>query len=102
MKKFHISVHVFYSDDVHFKTNPKIPGIDLNSVRLLFDMLMKPDFARLLEQVGQENENIADMLKMAPFFFFSFFVWENLASNCKLLYCNHWRHSELLLGGERK
>lgn len=74
MKKFHISVHVFYSDDVHFKTNPKIPGIDLNSVRLLFDMLMKPDFARLLEQVGQENENIADMLKMAPFFFFSFFV----------------------------
>ena len=39
------------SDDSHFKTNPKVPGIDLNSVRLLFETLSKPPFARLLEQV---------------------------------------------------
>uniref|UniRef100_A0A8C8DZF6 HECT and RLD domain containing E3 ubiquitin protein ligase 3 n=1 Tax=Oryzias sinensis TaxID=183150 RepID=A0A8C8DZF6_9TELE len=30
------------SDDAHFKTNPKIPGIDLNSVRMLFETLSKP------------------------------------------------------------
>uniref|UniRef100_A0A8C2JGA0 HECT and RLD domain containing E3 ubiquitin protein ligase 3 n=1 Tax=Cyprinus carpio TaxID=7962 RepID=A0A8C2JGA0_CYPCA len=39
------------SDDGHFKTNPKVPGIDFNAVRLLFETLMKPAFARLLEQV---------------------------------------------------
>uniref|UniRef100_A0A7N9AQC3 HECT and RLD domain containing E3 ubiquitin protein ligase 3 n=1 Tax=Mastacembelus armatus TaxID=205130 RepID=A0A7N9AQC3_9TELE len=39
------------SDDTHFKTNPKIPGIDLNSVRLLFETLSKPAFSGLLEQV---------------------------------------------------
>uniref|UniRef100_A0A4W4FTQ7 HECT domain-containing protein n=1 Tax=Electrophorus electricus TaxID=8005 RepID=A0A4W4FTQ7_ELEEL len=39
------------SDDKHFKTNPKVPGIDLNLVRLLFDTLMKPAYSRLLEQV---------------------------------------------------
>lgn len=39
------------SDDVHFKTNPKIPGIDLNSVRTLFATLSKPAFSVLLEQV---------------------------------------------------
>uniref|UniRef100_A0A673X224 HECT and RLD domain containing E3 ubiquitin protein ligase 3 n=1 Tax=Salmo trutta TaxID=8032 RepID=A0A673X224_SALTR len=33
------------SDDSHFKTNPKVPGIDLNSVRLLFETLSKPPFA---------------------------------------------------------
>ncbi|XP_063074747.1 probable E3 ubiquitin-protein ligase HERC3 isoform X2 [Engraulis encrasicolus] len=46
------------SDDGHFKTNPKIPGIDLHSVRLLFDLLMKPDFARLLEQVTKSFESL--------------------------------------------
>lgn len=40
-----------HSDDIHFKTNPKIPGIDLNSVRLLFETLSKPAFSDLLEQV---------------------------------------------------
>ncbi|XP_016124859.1 probable E3 ubiquitin-protein ligase HERC3 [Sinocyclocheilus grahami] len=39
------------SDDGHFKTNPKVPGIDFNAVRLLFETLMKPAFARLLEQM---------------------------------------------------
>lgn len=46
-----IVLHFFCSDDGHFKTNPKVPGIDLNSVRLLFEMLMKPAYSRLLEQV---------------------------------------------------
>lgn len=41
----------FLSDDAHFKTNPKIPGIDLNSVRMLFATLSKPAFSGLLEQV---------------------------------------------------
>uniref|UniRef100_A0AAQ6A425 HECT domain-containing protein n=1 Tax=Amphiprion ocellaris TaxID=80972 RepID=A0AAQ6A425_AMPOC len=41
----------FLSDDNHFKTNPKIPGIDLNSVRMLFETLSKPAFSGLLEQV---------------------------------------------------
>uniref|UniRef100_A0A671RTG0 HECT domain-containing protein n=1 Tax=Sinocyclocheilus anshuiensis TaxID=1608454 RepID=A0A671RTG0_9TELE len=46
-----ISTCCFHSDDGHFKTNPKVPGIDFNAVRLLFETLMKPTFARLLDQV---------------------------------------------------
>ncbi|XP_028832428.1 putative E3 ubiquitin-protein ligase HERC3 isoform X2 [Denticeps clupeoides] len=46
------------SDDSHFKTNPKLPGIDLKSVRLLFETLMKPSFSRLLEQATKSFENL--------------------------------------------
>ncbi|KAF5898051.1 putative E3 ubiquitin-protein ligase HERC3, partial [Clarias magur] len=46
------------SDDVHFKTNPKVPGIDLNSVRLLFEILMKPAYSRLLEQTMKSFESL--------------------------------------------
>ncbi|XP_072534619.1 probable E3 ubiquitin-protein ligase HERC3 [Salminus brasiliensis] len=46
------------SDDCHFKTNPKVPGIDLNSVRLLFETLMKPGYARLLEQTTKSFESL--------------------------------------------
>ncbi|XP_015200074.1 probable E3 ubiquitin-protein ligase HERC3 isoform X1 [Lepisosteus oculatus] len=46
------------SDDGHFKTNPKIPGIDLSSVRLLFQTLMKPSFSRLLEQATKSFESL--------------------------------------------
>ncbi|XP_047009907.1 probable E3 ubiquitin-protein ligase HERC3 isoform X1 [Ictalurus punctatus] len=46
------------SDDGHFKTNPKVPGIDLNSVRLLFEMLMKPAYSRLLEQTTKSFESL--------------------------------------------
>ncbi|XP_030643542.1 putative E3 ubiquitin-protein ligase HERC3 [Chanos chanos] len=46
------------SDDGHFKTNPKVPGIDLNSVRLLFETLMKPAFSRLLEQATKSFESL--------------------------------------------
>ncbi|KAJ8388267.1 hypothetical protein AAFF_G00135280 [Aldrovandia affinis] len=46
------------SDDGHFKTNPKVPGIDLNSVRVLFETLMKPAFSRLLEQATKSFESL--------------------------------------------
>ncbi|XP_066534817.1 probable E3 ubiquitin-protein ligase HERC3 [Hoplias malabaricus] len=46
------------SDDGHFKTNPKVPGINLNSVRLLFETLMKPAYARLLEQTTKSFESL--------------------------------------------
>uniref|UniRef100_A0AAY5EMD4 HECT domain-containing protein n=1 Tax=Electrophorus electricus TaxID=8005 RepID=A0AAY5EMD4_ELEEL len=46
------------SDDKHFKTNPKVPGIDLNLVRLLFDTLMKPAYSRLLEQITKSFESL--------------------------------------------
>ncbi|KAI5616862.1 putative E3 ubiquitin-protein ligase HERC3, partial [Silurus asotus] len=46
------------SDDCHFKTNPKVPGIDLKSVRLLFEMLMKPTYSRLLEQTTKSFESL--------------------------------------------
>lgn len=41
----------FLSDDAHFSTNPKIPGIDLSSVRMFFATLGTPAFSALLEQV---------------------------------------------------
>ncbi|MBN3297180.1 HERC3 ligase, partial [Amia calva] len=46
------------SNDGHFRTNPKIPGIDLKSVRLLFETLMKPTFSRLLEQATKSFESL--------------------------------------------
>uniref|UniRef100_A0A3Q1BZ25 HECT domain-containing protein n=1 Tax=Amphiprion ocellaris TaxID=80972 RepID=A0A3Q1BZ25_AMPOC len=46
------------SDDNHFKTNPKIPGIDLNSVRMLFETLSKPAFSGLLEQATKSFESM--------------------------------------------
>lgn len=46
------------SDDTHFKTNPKIPGIDLNSVRLLFETLSRPAFSGLLEQATKSFESL--------------------------------------------
>ncbi|XP_026059518.1 probable E3 ubiquitin-protein ligase HERC3 [Carassius auratus] len=46
------------SDDGHFKTNPKVPGIDFNAVKLLFETLMKPAFARLLEQATKSFESL--------------------------------------------
>uniref|UniRef100_A0A8C2DV79 HECT domain-containing protein n=1 Tax=Cyprinus carpio TaxID=7962 RepID=A0A8C2DV79_CYPCA len=53
-----ISTCCFHSDDGHFKTNPKVPGIDFNAVRLLFETLMKPAFARLLEQATKSFESL--------------------------------------------
>jgi hypothetical protein len=37
--------------DEHFKTSPKIPGIDLNSTRVLFEKLMNSQHSMILEQV---------------------------------------------------
>ncbi|CAK6958600.1 probable E3 ubiquitin-protein ligase HERC3 [Scomber scombrus] len=46
------------SDDAHFKTNPKIPGINLNYVRTLFDTLNEPAFSGLLEQASKSFESL--------------------------------------------
>uniref|UniRef100_A0A3B4YKW9 HECT and RLD domain containing E3 ubiquitin protein ligase 3 n=1 Tax=Seriola lalandi dorsalis TaxID=1841481 RepID=A0A3B4YKW9_SERLL len=54
------------SDDTHFKTNPKIPGIDLNSVRLLFEILSKPAFSGLLEQVLSFESLLIPQLPHSP------------------------------------
>lgn len=37
--------------DEHFKTSPRIPGIDLNSTRVLFEKLMNSQHSMILEQV---------------------------------------------------
>lgn len=50
-------LHVFFfffflfRIDEHFKTSPKIPGIDLNSTRVLFEKLMNSQHSMILEQV---------------------------------------------------
>uniref|UniRef100_A0A672HPX9 HECT domain-containing protein n=1 Tax=Salarias fasciatus TaxID=181472 RepID=A0A672HPX9_SALFA len=54
------------SDDIHFKTNPKIPGIDLNSVRVLFETLSKPAFSGLLEQVTSFESLLIPQLPRSP------------------------------------
>uniref|UniRef100_A0A8C6KQE4 HECT and RLD domain containing E3 ubiquitin protein ligase 3 n=1 Tax=Nothobranchius furzeri TaxID=105023 RepID=A0A8C6KQE4_NOTFU len=54
----YFDLFVFSSDDTHFKTNPKIPGIDLNSVRVLFECLSKPAFSGLLEQASTSFESL--------------------------------------------
>uniref|UniRef100_A0A3Q2ZM27 HECT and RLD domain containing E3 ubiquitin protein ligase 3 n=1 Tax=Kryptolebias marmoratus TaxID=37003 RepID=A0A3Q2ZM27_KRYMA len=46
------------SDDAHFKTNPKLPGIDLNSVRMLFEALSRPAFSGLREQATKSFESL--------------------------------------------
>uniref|UniRef100_A0A671SI96 HECT and RLD domain containing E3 ubiquitin protein ligase 3 n=1 Tax=Sinocyclocheilus anshuiensis TaxID=1608454 RepID=A0A671SI96_9TELE len=61
-----ISTCYFHSDDRHFKTNPKVPGINFNAVRLLFEMLMKPSFARLLEQVCSFESLLIPQLPCSP------------------------------------
>uniref|UniRef100_A0A8C9XJ66 HECT and RLD domain containing E3 ubiquitin protein ligase 3 n=1 Tax=Sander lucioperca TaxID=283035 RepID=A0A8C9XJ66_SANLU len=56
----------FLSDDTHFKTNPKIPGIDLDSVRKLFETLSKPAFSGLLEQVNSFESMMIPQLPRSP------------------------------------
>ncbi|KAK7930540.1 hypothetical protein WMY93_006935 [Mugilogobius chulae] len=46
------------SDDAHFKTNPKIPGIDIHSVQALFETLSQPAFSGLLEQATKSFESL--------------------------------------------
>ncbi|XP_056659298.1 probable E3 ubiquitin-protein ligase HERC3 isoform X9 [Monodelphis domestica] len=43
--------------DEHFKTSPKIPGIDLNSTRMLFEKLMNSQHSMLLEQILKSFES---------------------------------------------
>uniref|UniRef100_A0A8C1IGS1 HECT and RLD domain containing E3 ubiquitin protein ligase 3 n=1 Tax=Cyprinus carpio TaxID=7962 RepID=A0A8C1IGS1_CYPCA len=74
-----ISTCCFHSDDGHFKTNPKVPGIDFNAVRLLFETLMKPAFARLLEQV------CAFEMLASSHLLFSIYLKYNFLSECPAL-----------------
>uniref|UniRef100_A0A8C5APE1 HECT and RLD domain containing E3 ubiquitin protein ligase 3 n=1 Tax=Gadus morhua TaxID=8049 RepID=A0A8C5APE1_GADMO len=46
------------SDDGHFKTNPKAPGIDLGSVRSLFQTLGTPPYSGLLQQATKSLESL--------------------------------------------
>ncbi|XP_057620620.1 probable E3 ubiquitin-protein ligase HERC3 isoform X1 [Chionomys nivalis] len=43
--------------DEHFKTSPQIPGIDLNSTRVLFEKLMHSQHAMILEQILNSFES---------------------------------------------
>uniref|UniRef100_A0ABI7Z519 HECT domain-containing protein n=1 Tax=Felis catus TaxID=9685 RepID=A0ABI7Z519_FELCA len=43
--------------DEHFKTSPKIPGIDLNSTRVLFEKLMSSQHSMILEQLKSFEGN---------------------------------------------
>uniref|UniRef100_A0A8D1KSM4 HECT-type E3 ubiquitin transferase n=1 Tax=Sus scrofa TaxID=9823 RepID=A0A8D1KSM4_PIG len=43
--------------DEHFKTSPKIPGIDLNSTRVLFEKLMNSQHSVILEQILNSFES---------------------------------------------
>ncbi|XP_048189788.1 probable E3 ubiquitin-protein ligase HERC3 isoform X1 [Perognathus longimembris pacificus] len=43
--------------DEHFKTSPKIPGIDLDSTRVLFEKLMNSQHAMILEQILNSFES---------------------------------------------
>ncbi|XP_027973610.1 probable E3 ubiquitin-protein ligase HERC3 isoform X3 [Eumetopias jubatus] len=43
--------------DEHFKTSPKIPGIDLNSTRVLFEKLMSSQHSMILEQILNSFES---------------------------------------------
>ncbi|XP_036195390.1 probable E3 ubiquitin-protein ligase HERC3 isoform X1 [Myotis myotis] len=43
--------------DEHFKTSPKIPGIDLNSTRILFEKLMNSQHSVILEQILNSFES---------------------------------------------
>lgn len=45
------------TNDEHFKTSPKIPGIDLLSIKVLFEKLMNTQHSRLLEQIHKGFES---------------------------------------------
>uniref|UniRef100_A0A8C4RM49 HECT and RLD domain containing E3 ubiquitin protein ligase 3 n=1 Tax=Erpetoichthys calabaricus TaxID=27687 RepID=A0A8C4RM49_ERPCA len=55
---FPLPLSLLFSNDEHFRTNPKNPGIDLSSVRLLFEMLAKPTFCKLFEQTTKSFESL--------------------------------------------
>ncbi|KAM4709462.1 putative E3 ubiquitin-protein ligase HERC3 isoform 2-T2 [Discoglossus pictus] len=55
-------------NDEHFKTSPKVPGIDMCSIRVLFEKLMNVHHARLLEQIlrGFESFLIPQLSSCPP------------------------------------
>uniref|UniRef100_A0A8C5AGW3 HECT and RLD domain containing E3 ubiquitin protein ligase 3 n=1 Tax=Gadus morhua TaxID=8049 RepID=A0A8C5AGW3_GADMO len=56
----------FVIDDGHFKTNPKAPGIDLGSVRSLFQTLGTPPYSGLLQQVTSLESLLIPQLPSSP------------------------------------
>ncbi|XP_053559395.1 probable E3 ubiquitin-protein ligase HERC3 [Bombina bombina] len=55
-------------NDEHFKTSPKIPGINMYSVKVLFEILMNAHHSRLLEQIlkGFESFLIPQLSSCPP------------------------------------
>ncbi|XP_068089297.1 probable E3 ubiquitin-protein ligase HERC3 [Hyperolius riggenbachi] len=55
-------------NDEHFKTSPKIPGIDMLSIKILFEKLMNSHHSRLLEQIlkGFESFLIPQLSSSPP------------------------------------
>lgn len=66
--------------DEHFKTSPKIPGIDLNSTRVLFEKLMNSQHSVILEQVCSLR------LKMHFFFPLQYFNFQEKDEQAKVVY----------------
>ncbi|CAJ0932184.1 unnamed protein product, partial [Ranitomeya imitator] len=44
-------------NDEHFRTSPKIPGLDMLSIKVLFEKLMSAHHSRLLEQILKSFES---------------------------------------------
>ncbi|KAM9331112.1 putative E3 ubiquitin-protein ligase HERC3 [Gastrophryne carolinensis] len=55
-------------NDEHYKTSPKIPGIDMLSIKVLFEKLMNSQHSRLLEQIlkGFESFLIPQLSSSPP------------------------------------
>ncbi|CAN2388977.1 E3 ubiquitin-protein ligase HERC3 [Pristimantis euphronides] len=55
-------------NDEHFKTSPKVPGLDMLSIKVLFEKLMNAHYSRLLEQIlkGFESFLIPQLSSSPP------------------------------------
>uniref|UniRef100_A0A670YWZ5 HECT and RLD domain containing E3 ubiquitin protein ligase 3 n=1 Tax=Pseudonaja textilis TaxID=8673 RepID=A0A670YWZ5_PSETE len=52
--------------DEHFKTSPKIPGIDLNCTRVMFNKLMTSQHTTLRDQILKSFESLIPQLPSSP------------------------------------
>ncbi|XP_026548547.1 probable E3 ubiquitin-protein ligase HERC3, partial [Notechis scutatus] len=52
--------------DEHFKTSPKIPGIDLNCTRVMFNKLMTSQPSTLRDQILKSFESLIPQLPSSP------------------------------------
>uniref|UniRef100_A0A670Z371 HECT and RLD domain containing E3 ubiquitin protein ligase 3 n=1 Tax=Pseudonaja textilis TaxID=8673 RepID=A0A670Z371_PSETE len=66
-RKHDIDVLIFFSRiDEHFKTSPKIPGIDLNCTRVMFNKLMTSQHTTLRDQILKSFESLIPQLPSSP------------------------------------